>query len=547
MIRILIILLTMMISVIAPASSVETYVPDVINGAFSLEKESLRVAAPIATSGLVERFNAFENMGVDYEYVSVSDNHDLVVCSDPLNEIGVEITPEGVRVEYRTPRGTVQHSMSFDPEHTYLVLGPQGLRTIPVEPQQGGRELPVLIVHDHKIYEPITYFPSFTLGRYARDVTPLARAVGLMSNWDLLVRLDVSGETVAFDLVKSDGSGAYRVVCDLNTGKAWHEPLPPEEARKLLDLAREDLAKIPRLESGELEDEAGLRLVVYDVTEDKVLLVLARPSLEFIRGHNPRLAELLHVLESTADSLLEWDIFQLSARAREVKDLLEGVGLASTGAIRCLLHPELVLGSYFLASGFGFATFLPWIELLKHLPRLGKAPELRWEPSALLEYAKRLACVGVLYGVELAYWTCCEIAVKVLLRALGLWDYTAGGKVTKLADDVIWAPLFEEPTKRLMSELSGLPRPLVGAWYGLMEAVAKREIGPGRVNVRNAVLRIVGHAVCATLPLPLGALLHSLWADECDFDQFTDYWPGVLGPALSVLGALAENALTGVW
>ncbi|AAM02546.1 hypothetical protein [Methanopyrus kandleri] len=333
----------------------------------------------------------------------------------------------------------------------------------------------------------------------------------------------------------------------MNTGKAWRESLPPEEARKLLDLAREDLAKIPQLKSGELEDESGLRLVVYDVTEDKVLLLLARPSLEFIRGHNPRLAELLHVLESTADSLLEWDIFQLSARAREVKDLLEGAGLASTGAIRYLLHPELALGTFLLTSGFGFIAFLPWIELLKRFPRLGEA-EFRWEPSALLEYARRLAYVGVLYGAELAYWTCCEIAVKALLRVLGLWDYTVNGRIFDLADSDVWAPLLEEPTKRLMSELSGLPRPLVGAWYGLMEAVTKREIGPGGVNVRNAVLRVVGHAVCATLPLPLGALLHSLWADECDFgDRFLEYWPGVLAPVLAVLGALAENALTGVW
>jgi hypothetical protein len=303
------------------------------------------------------------------------------------------------------------------------------------------------------------------------------------------------------------------------------------------------------LESGELEDEAGLRLVVYDVTEDKVLLVLARPSLEFIREYNPRAAELVELLGSIhgIEKFLKWDYFQLSARTHELRDLLETTGLAGTRAIRYLLHPELVLGTFLLASGFGFAAFLPWIELLKHLPRLGKAPELRWEPSALLEYAKRLAYVGVLYGVELAYWTCCEIAVKALLRVLGLWDYMMGGKITKLADDVIWAPLLEEPTKRIMDELSGLPRPLVGAWYGLMEAVLKGEIGPGGVELGNVIKRVVYHTVCATLPLPLGALAHSLWNTTCDFDQFTDYWPGVLGPALSVLGALAENALTGVW
>ncbi|WP_158295975.1 hypothetical protein [Methanopyrus kandleri] len=190
---------------VSPVSGVTVYVPDVVDGAFSLEKEGLEHATPVVTSGPVERFNTFENMVVDYEYVSVSDNHDLVVCSNPFDEIDVRITPEGIRVEYQTSRGTVRRSLSFNPEHTYLVLGLQGLRTIPVEPQQGGGELPVLIIHDHRVYEPTTYFPSPILGRYARDVTPLAQAVELMGGYDLLVRLEVDGSTVAFDLVKSDG------------------------------------------------------------------------------------------------------------------------------------------------------------------------------------------------------------------------------------------------------------------------------------------------------------------------------------------------------
>jgi len=73
------------------------------------------------------------------------------------------------------------------------------------------KQLPVLIVREGKAYEPTTC----TLGDHAENVTPLARAVELMGDWDLLVRLKIEGK-VAFDLVKSNGSGAYRVVRDLH-------------------------------------------------------------------------------------------------------------------------------------------------------------------------------------------------------------------------------------------------------------------------------------------------------------------------------------------
>ncbi len=184
-------------------------------------------AALVVTSGLVERFNAFEDVIVDmgtYRSPAITTSSSAV---DPLNEIGVEITPEGACVEYQTPRGAVRRSLSFDPERTYLVLSLQDLRTILVIHMQMGEKPPVVIVREGKAYETTTCI----LGDYAESVTPLARAVGLMSNWDLLVRLDVSGETVAFDLVKSDGSGAYRVVCDLNTGKG--SGYPPTSPRRV--------------------------------------------------------------------------------------------------------------------------------------------------------------------------------------------------------------------------------------------------------------------------------------------------------------------------
>ena len=82
------------------------------------------------------------------------------------------------------------------------------------------KQLPVLIVRKGKAYEPTTCI----LGDHADSATPLARAVGLMGDWDLLVRLKIEGKTVAFDLVKSNGSGAYRVVRDLNTGKGSRYP-----------------------------------------------------------------------------------------------------------------------------------------------------------------------------------------------------------------------------------------------------------------------------------------------------------------------------------
>ncbi len=557
MTRALLVLL-ILAAVATPASGATVLIPNLVGQAIALEKKGLEHATPVATRGLAERFNTLENLEnlvTDYEYVSTPDHHDLVICSSSCDEVRVRITPGEIRVEYSTPRGPVRHSLSLNPEHTYLVLAPQGLHTIPVMPQQGGGELPILIIRGGRAYEPTPYFPSFILGDYAESVTPLTRAVGLMGFWDLLVRLRIEGETVAFDLVRSDGSGAYRVVCDLRTGSAWREPLPPEEARRLLDLAREDLAKLPKLKSGELESESGLRLIVYDATEGRVLLELAEPSLELLRERNPRLVELVEFLRELRSEpwelVIRWDVFRLSARARELHDLLETTGLADTRLIRLLLRPDLVLGTYLLTIGLGLATSVAWIELLEHLPRLGKAPEFRWDPPTLLEYAKRLAYAGAVCGLEVVCWCLLNSSTKILLEALGLRDYALDGRLVDLVGGSVWAPLIEEPTKRLLGELSGLPRPLAGAWYGLLEAVGKGEIRPGEVKVWNVIVRVSEH-LCYTLsPLPLGALLHSLTSLSIDVSPeltgLTQHWVAVLGATIAVLGALAENALTGVW
>jgi hypothetical protein len=62
------------------------------------------------------------------------------------------------------------------------------------------------------------------------------------------------------------------------------------------------------------------------------------------------------------------------------------------------------------------------------------------------------------------------------------------------------------------------------------------------------VWRVIDHIAYSVLPLPLGALLHSVWNVISDLGgEILEYWPGVLGMALAVLGALVENVLTGVW
>ena len=81
--------LSMVSTVPAPGTTV--LVPDLVDRTIALEREGLKRATPVITGGLVERFNAFEDVTVD----SVSGNHDLVVRSDPLNEIGVWRSPPG--------------------------------------------------------------------------------------------------------------------------------------------------------------------------------------------------------------------------------------------------------------------------------------------------------------------------------------------------------------------------------------------------------------------------------------------------------------------
>jgi len=131
-----------------------------------------------------------------------------------------------------------------------------------------------------------------------------------------------------------------------------------------------------------------------------------------------------------------------------------------------------------------------------------------------------------------------------LLGLLGLGD-RASSRVLDAVEGSVWAPLIEEPAKRLMSDLSGLPLPLAGSWYGLLEAAIEGELWP--LEWRAVVDRASNHVLYAVAPLPTGALLHSLTNVTCDFgNKFPGYWAGVLGPALATLGALVESRLMGL-
>ncbi|MEO2241473.1 MAG: hypothetical protein ABGY09_05305, partial [Euryarchaeota archaeon] len=340
-------------AVVSPALGVTVLVPEVVSRAVTLEREGLGRAVPVATVGVVERLDALQGGPADHAFVLAPGACELVLLSGPFPGGGFRavVTPEEALVEYRTPRGLVRRRVAFDPGHVYLVLRSRGLRAVPVKPVRGGRELPVLLVYRGRLYEPVTYFPSPDLGGLAQRVTTLAPVVDLAGDWDLLVRVEVEGETVAFDLVSADGSGAYRVVCDLRTGATRRGSLPSGEVRRLLDLAREDLARLSGLRSGRLRDEWGLWLVVYDATEGRVLLEVAHPAPGFLRRCGPRLAELVELLRECGErAFLRWECLQLSTRAQGLGDLLERSGLAGTRAVRCLLHPWLVLGPYLLHS-----------------------------------------------------------------------------------------------------------------------------------------------------------------------------------------------------
>jgi len=110
-----------------------------------------------------------------------------------------------------------------------LVVGfwTPGLRSVPVEPVHAGEELPVFIIHGGGVFEPATHLPPpSALETTMVGIIPLTQAIELMDPYDLLVRVELEGETVAFDFARPGGSDAYRVVYDLRTGGAWRARLP---------------------------------------------------------------------------------------------------------------------------------------------------------------------------------------------------------------------------------------------------------------------------------------------------------------------------------
>ncbi len=532
-----------------PASGATILLPDLVDRAVALEKEGLKRATPEVTSQLAERLNGAEDLPpvVGWTHIFIAPDESRLVFWLGSDEPRVRVTPTEVAVEYPTPGGTVRRSVRLDPTHTYLALEfwTPGLRTVPVEPVHAGEELPVLIIHGGRIFEPATHLPpSAALETTMVSIIPLTRAVEFMDPYDLLVRVELEDETVAFDLVRSDGLNAYRVICDLRTGGAWRARLPPGQARELLELTSEDLARLSQV--GSAGGGPGLWLILYDVTEGRILLELARPSLGFLRECSPRLAGLAELLKSIdgVERLLSWNFLRLSALARGLRNLLEVTGLAGTELVRPLLNPGLLQGAYLLASGVGLATSLAWIELLERLPRLGEAPEFRWDLASVLEYAARLAYVGILHCLGGILWAVGDRVARWLLGLLGLGDQVSS-RVLDVVEGSVWAPLIEEPAKRLVGELSGLPLPLVGAWYGLLEAAIKGELWP--LEWRAVVDRVSNHVLYAVAPLPIGTLLHSLTNVTCDFgNEFPRYWVGVLGPALATLGALVESRLMGL-
>ncbi len=329
--------------------------------------------------------------------------------------------------------------------------------------------------------------------------------------------------------------------------------------------------------------------MVYDATEGRILLEVAHPSPGFLRRCNSRLAELVELLRECGErAFLRWECLQLSTRAQGLGDLLERSGLASARAVRCLLHPWLVLGSYLLHSlgiltlavpalafleaaraqaGRESSGILPSPTKLAEMVGLSKAGALKWVAlvpgivsgalvlGATLCFLYQLAQFMLqLYLSFNPYAWLYDLVVKTALRALGVWEYYQTG--VELADRIVVEPLKEELMRRFINWMFlGGPSTLwpgaigtivIGAGWGMAEAMYRRELrlelGLGALRRLDRVaLRIAVNVVGALLPpLPAAALRSLCRAVEEFGPEFYRYWPGVLGPALLALGSLVE-------